>query len=195
MKTLKTIQTLAKIGKILSKIVFICSIVGLCLCGVGFLGLVIGGRDIELGSVTLHLLQTTGVNLTLGDVWVAIFVQAFECIGEMIVSKIALDYFKNELEQGTPFHMDGAKELQRLGIYTIWVPIAAAVVGEIALSIVVLLGDHTTQIVHTSIDCDGNISLGIMFLVASLLCRYGAQLQQEKADAQETHEIEETQNG
>ena len=43
MNTLKTIQTLSKIGKILSKIVYICCVVGFCGCIVGIISLGLGG--------------------------------------------------------------------------------------------------------------------------------------------------------
>lgn len=46
MKTLKTVQTLAKIGKIFSKIIFICSIVGVVRCALGL-------ACVPLGSIIL----------------------------------------------------------------------------------------------------------------------------------------------
>ncbi len=39
MSTLKTIQTLSKIGRILSKTVYICCVVGFCGCIVGIISL------------------------------------------------------------------------------------------------------------------------------------------------------------
>ena len=39
MNTLKTIQTLSKIGRILSKIVYICCVVGFCGCIIGIVSL------------------------------------------------------------------------------------------------------------------------------------------------------------
>ena len=42
--TLKTIQTLSKIGKIISKIIFICCVVGFCGCIVGIVSLAIGAE-------------------------------------------------------------------------------------------------------------------------------------------------------
>ena len=57
MKSLKTIQTLSKIGKTLSKIAFIFSVIGSCGCIIGLLSTVIGsGKNIKLGGVTLHVL-------------------------------------------------------------------------------------------------------------------------------------------
>lgn len=57
MKSLQTIQKLFKIGKILSRIAFIFSVIGFCGCIAGLLGLSFGnGSLIKLGGVTLHQL-------------------------------------------------------------------------------------------------------------------------------------------
>lgn len=184
MKTLQIIQTLAKVGKILSKIVFICCIVGLCGCGVGILALIIGGEAVELGGVTLHSLLQKEADVSLGTVWAAIFVGIFLCIGELFVSKLALNYFTHELEKGTPFDLDGAKELLYLGIHSIWVPIAATIAAEIAQGILCAVADNVKRV---KLDNDGNITTGVMLILMSLLCKYGAQLQQEKHDALESN--------
>ena len=47
MNTLKTIQTLAKIGKVFSKIIFVC-------CIVGIVSLALGAETFKLGGVTIH---------------------------------------------------------------------------------------------------------------------------------------------
>lgn len=55
MKTLKTIQALSKLGKILSKIAFIFSVIGFCGCIAGLLSLNFGnGGLIKIGGVTLR---------------------------------------------------------------------------------------------------------------------------------------------
>lgn len=177
MKTLKIIQTLAKVGKILSKIVFICCIVGLCGCVIGILALVIGGSAAEASGTTLQALLQKETDISLGSVWAAIFVGIFLCIGELIVSKLALNYFEHELEQGTPFSLDGAKELLHLGIHSIWIPIAATVAAEIAQGIICALCESVERV---KLDSDGSITTGVMLIVVSLLCKCGAQLLQEK---------------
>lgn len=53
MKTLNTLQGIFKAGKILSKIVFICCIVGFCLCVIGLAGLGLGEDILRFGGVTL----------------------------------------------------------------------------------------------------------------------------------------------
>ena len=60
-KTLHGIQTLAKIGKVLSTIVFICCLVGGILCFVGLASMAWVPGSIEVGGVTIHgIIEQTG---------------------------------------------------------------------------------------------------------------------------------------
>lgn len=179
MKTLKTIQTLAKIGKILSKIAFILSLVGACLCVVGLICLPLGsGEILKIGGVTLHGLLgvSAGEGIKIAAValsgWLAI------CICEAVLAKFSERYFANELAAGTPFTLDGARELTRLGVLTIALPLGSVVISEIAQAIVANVLLVTMEQAHVSFDLGGSIVLGIMFLVASQLCRYGAELKE-----------------
>ena len=54
MNSLKTIQTLSKIGKILCKIAFVFAVIGFCGCIVGMISLSVGGNILKLGGVTIH---------------------------------------------------------------------------------------------------------------------------------------------
>lgn len=57
MKSLDTIQKLSKIGRVLSKIAFLFSVIGFCGCIAGLLSLSFGnGSLIKIGGVTLHAL-------------------------------------------------------------------------------------------------------------------------------------------
>ena len=68
MNTLKTIQTLAKIGKIFSKIIFICCLVGFCGCIVGIVSLAIGAETFKLGGVTFHNMIENEARMTMPTV-------------------------------------------------------------------------------------------------------------------------------
>ena len=59
MNTLKTIQALAKIGKVFSKIIFVFCIVGLCGCLVGAVSLALGAESFKLGVGTFLQIQDT----------------------------------------------------------------------------------------------------------------------------------------
>ena len=54
-KNYKVLQTIAKIGKILSKVAFVFSIIGICGCFVGLLSNVFGsGKFFKIGGVTIY---------------------------------------------------------------------------------------------------------------------------------------------
>ena len=170
-KTLDTIQTLSKIGRVLSKIVFIFSLIGAIGCAAGILSVRFLPESIQLGKTTIQGLVELTDELTPAVAYAAMITAGILCVGEAILAKIAERYFKREIADGTPFTFDGAKALQRLGICAIVIPIAAkiaAVVLEHALD-----GADTFEVGDPV-----SVSLGIMMIVASLLCRHGAELSQ-----------------
>lgn len=175
MKTLNTIQTLSKIGKILSKIVYICCIIGLGGCAVGAVAMVVGANAANHSSMTLQSIFAAEANVSVGTVWAAIAVGAILCIGQIVISRMAWRYFKNELEAGTPFTFEGAKELLRLGISTVWIPVAAAIAAQIAQEVI---SQFMTNVEKLSFDGFDTVALGVMFIVVSFLCKYGAQLRE-----------------
>lgn len=172
MKTLNTIQILSKIGKVISKIISICCIVGLCGCVVGFAAILIGDKALKIGGVTLKNILETEAGIGMGTVWAAIAVGAILCIGGYFVSRLFYRYFKNELAIGTPFTFDGAKELMHLGISVIWIPIVTSALAQIAQNVIAQFMASVEKI-----DLDGfeSVTLGVMLIVASLLCRLGAE--------------------
>jgi len=190
MKHLKTIQTIAKAGKILATIVFVCSIIGVCGCLIGLTVLGLGNSEFaELISEGTQLGLTSSIfGLVSGLIW---------CVAEIITSYVAMNYFKRELEVGTPFTYDGAKELFRVGLFGIIVPLAANVVEAIAFGCFALID---SQIIESDISSSFDIGLGIAFLVISVLCKHGAELaerlqQPTQTTAEEPKEqFEESQN-
>lgn len=171
-KTLKTIQTLAKIGRILSKIIFILSIVGFCGCLAGLISLAVGFTAIQIGGVTLHSIIENKAGLTMGTLYAAMTGGMILCAAEAVLSKFAEHYFKRELADGTPFNLGGAKELLRLGILTICIPVGAVILAAIVQAILSLT---LTDVVPLDMSAYGSTSLGIMMIVSSLLCKYGAE--------------------
>lgn len=166
MKTLNTIQTLSKTGKIMSKIVYICCIVGFCGCIVGIAAVAICGTGLnEL------LLSETGSGI--GTLLAAISVGMILCIGEFFISRMAYRYFENELKAGTPFTFDGAKELQHLGVSVIWISAVTAVMAEVAQSVIYQLMYDVERLSPEAFD---SIALGLVFIFISLICKYGAEV-------------------
>ncbi len=176
MKTLKAIQALSKIGKVLSKILFIFCIIGFCGCIVGILSMALGAPTLKIGGATLESILNTEAEVTIGTVYAAMAAGMILCAGEAVLAKFAEHYFKRELADGTPFNLEGAKEMQRLGILTICLPLGAQIVAEIVHAV---MEQALQGVAPLCTSTSGSITLGIMFIVTSLICRYGADLYEE----------------
>lgn len=166
MNTLEIIQKLSKLGKILSKIMYIACIVGFILCGVSMISILLGIETFKLGGVSIHGIIETKMNtdVLMGYIVVGMII----CIGKAIVAKYAFNYFKGELEDGTPFNIERSKELKRLGIITICIPIMSQIICEIVLKVFNISS-------NIPLDNNGSVSLGIMFIVMSIILLYGAE--------------------
>ena len=123
MKTLNTLQGVFKAGKILSKIVFICCIVGFCLCIVGLASLGLGEEILRFGGVTLKNILPAYAGITASALYAALAAGIVLCAGEAVLSKFAQHYFARALADCTPFTLDDARELKRLGILAISIPL------------------------------------------------------------------------
>ena len=177
MKTLNTIQKLSKIGRILSKIIFIFCLVGGILCAVGILCLALIPDGFKIGEVTIRGLIESKADVSLGTCYTAAAMGLVFCAGEAVLAKIAERYFRNEIGAGTPFTEKGAYEMKRLGICTICIPIGTAIIAGIVYGILKLTLKDVADLKFADY---ASIGLGIMFIVMSLICRYGAYVENEK---------------
>ena len=180
MKSLQTIQTLSKIGKILSKIIYICCTIGAVGCAIGMASLPFADTGVlKIGGVTIHGLIVNRAGIDLNSLYPLMTGAMIVCIGQTILAKFAENYFTHELAVGSPFTVDGAKELLRLGILTICIPLGCLIAAEIV-----------SGIMAGFLNCDdlfksenvGSVTLGVMFIVMSILCRYGAELEMQKQE-------------
>ena len=187
MNTLKTIQTLSKIGRILSKIVYICCVVGFCVCIVGIISLGLGGEVFKLGGVAIHSIIESHSHMSMPALYTAMAVGIVLCAAEAVLSKFAEIYFKNELADGTPFTMRGAKELMRLGILTISIPLGMVIVCSIGVAIA---DNFFPEIEKLSYDGYASVGLGVMMILSSLFCRYGAEVCDGKASLENIEHAE-----
>lgn len=171
-KTLQTIQTVAKIGKILSTIAYVFCIIGLVGCGVGLIVFGTGMATIQLGEINLGQLIADTAGMTDSAVTARLSVEMIVTAGELIVAYQAKEYFKRELAAGTPFTLEGASKLMRLGIVSIVAPLVAAVIAAIVYAVMqATVGNLPEWEPNSAL----NVGMGATFIVASLLCRYGAE--------------------
>ena len=106
------------------------------------------------------------------------------CIGQAVLAKFAEFYFRNAEASGTPFTHIGARELRRLGI--LMIPTGCAVLAEIVQGIMIgfmnVMADKWSDL---NFDNKASIIVGIMFIVGSFICGYGAEVLESKNKAQE----------
>ena len=180
MKSLDTIQKLSKIGRVLSKIAFLFSVIGFCGCIAGLLSLSFGnGSLIKIGGVTLHALISEEYGYNIKSITAVLSGWMIICAGKAVLSKFAEVYFKNELKAETPFTLVGAKGLLLLGILTLAIPTGCAVAGSIVEGIIAgFMQVEKAEAMDIYFDNAASIALGIMFILGSLLCRYGAELKE-----------------
>ena len=178
-KTLHTIQNLAKVGKVLSSIVLILCIIAAAGClAAAVCGEMFGDFEIKLGGITISNMVETELGLMKGGIVTVCAVSFVLVMGEVFLAGFAKRYFKHEIEAGTPFTMEGAKELKALGLKTILIPVISYGVAALVWLVMTRFlqmggGEYKTEL---SI----NLGLGIMFIVGSLLCKLGVQQNEEK---------------
>lgn len=188
MKTLKIIQTLSQMGRILSKIICVCCIIGVVGCVVGMVSLPFADTGIiKIGGMTVYGLIVNYAGIQLNSLYPLLTGAMIVCIGQAITAKFAENYFKHELATGTPFTVAGAKELLRLGIITVCVPLGALILSQISSGIMAAIIDCGENF---KLDNGDSVVLGVMFIVMSLICKCGAEL----LTGQEEHCLQENKN-
>lgn len=173
MKTLDILQTISKIGKVLSKIVYICSVIGAAGCLLGILFLPFSNSGIlKIGGVTIHGLIVNRAGIDLNSLYPALVGILFACVGHAVVARLGESYFRSELTAGTPFTIPGAAELLKLGIMAISVPLATGILGQIVSGIVAeFVGSGDAF----SMNMGDSVSIGVTMIFMSLVLRCGAE--------------------
>lgn len=176
MNTLRIIQKLSKTGQILSQIMFACSVAGICISIICILLLI---TDIQIPGIkvmTMDVFPLAMPKINDRSTYAAMTAMMIFCTGEAVLSKSAELYFRHELKDGTPFCFSGAKNMQRLGVLTVIIPVISQVLIEIANS---AMEEKFTDAISFEINCGDSVILGIVFLFLSLIFRYGAEIMKE----------------
>jgi hypothetical protein len=174
-KSLKTLQALSKIGKVFSNIIFIFSMIGAIISVIAVTTMA-SMQKLEIeGQTVVDAVESTGTNfVTMVFLLIAI---GITCTAIAVLSKLAVNYFTNELDDGTPFTYAGAKELLRLGILSIAIPAATSTVIGIAFIITKYFWPALSD--EIMIGEPISISFGIMLIIMSLVFKHGAELEEK----------------
>ncbi len=165
---LSTIQILHRIGKILSKAALVISVIAFVFCTAALICTACG---FEFAVGRMESIPLFGGNF--GCACHVLLSLAVASLGEILVARRSTAYFSSELEAGTPFDSDNASKLRNLGIVTVAVPLATTLISKILYAVLV----RKFGSFDYSFDYAGApIAVGIMFIILSLICRYGAEI-------------------
>ena len=166
-KTLSKILTVFKVARIVAKVVFI-------LCIIGGAGCLLGLSTLPIVGALLTIPEFVEEGLDLPTAYLECIVGAISCAGEAVFAFFAERYFKSVLDAGTPFTFEGAKKSFRLGITSIIISAATAVVVGFASIIIQLFASAVTE---ADVSTSFSLSTGLFFLFLSLIFKHGAELQ------------------
>ena len=185
MKTLEQIQKIFKAGKILSKIIKIVCIVGACIGAFGIVGIAVFPDNLKIGGTTIKgIIDTSSTGN--GEGYASLIVMIIMCVGYAFLGRLAEKYFENELKAGTPFTLDGGKELTLLGLYTVCIPLISNFAGEIAIQI---LQHFINEVKDVDFDYNANVGLGFAIIIMGMLCRCAAEMINEKKEEKANEDI------
>ena len=176
MKSLETIQKTFRVFQTLTRIGMILSFVWAGMAALGLLCSILwyfGGSATGTGQQLLNTLTVTGgLNEMIGTLLTDTILALTD--GTLLI--FALRYFKAEQAAGTPFTMRGADQIKHLGIRTIVLPLVAAILAAIVYEIFDLPQSAAGDWNNLS-----SLAMGIVLILASLVFRYGAELEERNA--------------
>ena len=184
-KTLNTIQTIMKVARILCIVFFVLGIIGAAGCALAILLIPIVS-DSELfmtGGLLEAIFDGKGV-MYVGTAYFMCAASMIACVAEAVLAKLAERYFKRELEAGTPFTFEGAKELFKLGLINIFVMLGLSVAEGVIYGVLWIYFPYTE-----AIDSTASLTTGIWMLILSAFFKYGAEVAHTKA--QENDDVKE----
>ena len=168
-KTFRVFKVLAKAAMILSFIWAGLAVLGL-LCGaVWYSGGTVIGADQEL---LLYLTTADSLNQMIGT----LLTETALALTDGILFLFAFRYFRQEQADGTPFTQSGAEQIMRLGTRTIVLPLVAAILSAVFCKFF----DVTEPPDWSNLP---SLTMGIVLILASLVFRYGAELEKRCSEA------------
>ncbi|MCQ2485378.1 MAG: hypothetical protein MJ168_08600 [Clostridia bacterium] len=178
-KTLKTIQKISSIARILSKVFFALFTVSSILCLAAYISVIIGFDSVvaHFGDVNIHGFIDNAENLSKGALMAKLSAGFIITAADAILCRLSQKYFENELIVGTPFTFEGANEMKRLGIFAIALPLGSYILAEIVSTVICNLMSASCDL---NVDNGGSVSVGIMFIIMSIIFKYGAEVKENR---------------
>lgn len=173
MKSLNKVQTMAKIFEIVAKVVYIMSIVGISVCGVGLvLTLALGNTDMIKNLIT-KISEKNDVNKA--TVVSYLIFAILECVASLIVYKKEYNLYNMEISLNNPFEKKFVEEIRKVAITRIITACALSVSIGIVSVILNIKGEYKVSV-------SSSIGIGIVYLLVSLILEYGVEIKEKDSE-------------
>ena len=177
MKSLQRVQTVAKIFRVIAKIGYVCSIIGVTCCVIGAIFCGISGAN----ETIREWIVKNGETFRPKEGVSACVCAAISCGFGIAICRYNVQYYSAVLAEGTPFTKPLVSKLRRLGVLTIVLSVAEAIVIAVFTACMKTEADYT----HAS-----GVATGIAYLLVSLLMDYGADIRDIAGKAAESGNAE-----
>lgn len=185
MKSLKIIQILAKILRVIFIVVFIACIVGASFCLLGLILLPIFQGTVIYEGKTFEV-WLMDRDIPLYEAYLAVSTGLLSCGVGIFLGKYNELFFKEEIELGTPFSKDIVRKMRMVALINIIASFALGIVVGIGVGIVKAVNHSDFEFKYELLSFVG---FGLALLVISLFCDYGAEAIEPKVE--ESQEPEE----
>lgn len=189
MRSLRRIQILVKICRVVCYILFACFIAGAagCVLAIPIYGLI---KDIDLGNGQTIAIELAKYNITTNGVYTMLASGIFGCGVGIFLSIYTAQFFKKVIDEGTPFKRSVVKETRIAGLVNVLVNLGA--------SIMIGVGFGIARGIDKGIGTLSNyygfsIVFGLVLLLLSLFIEYPVELEETKTpiEAEPTEEKKE----
>lgn len=165
MNSLKPIQIIAKIFKLLAQIGFVFCIIGAIFSLAGTITLFCVSEDSVLWQKLIDLSDNSEYTLNLARC--TCFSSIFTCSIYVVICGFAKQLYSTELAAGTPFDRTFCKQLLSHGIIFIALSFLSIIIQAIVFACFGLESDYSNAV---------GISNGIGCIALWVICRYGADV-------------------
>lgn len=157
------VQSLVKVFRIFTQIGFVACIVGASICAIGLICALIWGDNPQVTEWIFDL----GINAN-RDTMICYSLCGFvETLAFVYLMYLSTKMFKHELELGTPYDEDLAKEMQKTGVIYALLSLIVSFVISIILELFKVQVDFSNGV---------SIMLGLVYFVVGCILDYGCDV-------------------
>ena len=168
MKSLRRIQILSKVAKVICIVLFVMAIVGAvgCVLGLSLFSLALP-FEIKEGVTLEAYLAEKGVSVAAA--YAGMGTGLFMCGVSIFLSYYNKLFFERELKEGTPFSMVIVKDMRKTALVNIITNVAACTIAAITIAIVRVSYPSIPKFDYSLVS---SLWFGVCLLILSLFCEY-----------------------